>query len=47
MSFIMEKTIKYLKRLYWIEIDAVANAKAFVFESIKQSNEFGVVQYAK
>ena len=29
------------------EIDAVANAKAFVFESIKQSNEFGVVQYAK
>lgn len=29
------------------EIDAIANAKAFVFESIKQSNEFGVVQYAK
>ena len=29
------------------EIDAVANAKAFVFESINQSNEFGVVQYAK
>ena len=29
------------------ETEAVANAKAFVYESIKQSNEFGVVQYAK
>lgn len=29
------------------ETEAVANAKVFVFESIKQSNEFGVVQYAK
>ena len=29
------------------ETEAVANAKVFVFESIKQSNEYGVVQYAK
>ena len=29
------------------ETEAVANAKAFVYESIKQSNEFGVVHYAK
>ena len=29
------------------ETEAVANAKVFVFESIKQSNGYGVVQYAK
>ncbi len=30
-----------------LETEAVTNAEAFVYESIKHANEFGVVQYAK